>query len=106
MQGISVKGAAGVLGGVISSAVWTILAIFVHAVSILDPSKLATLQGASSLVVGAVMFYLVPETAVPPLVAVIPDVSTQPVDRLDVPAATPSVIAPPEAAPTPITPVA
>lgn len=61
MNGISTKGAAAVFGSAISTLVWTLLASFVHAVSSMDHSNLATVEGGTSIVLGGFLFYFVPE---------------------------------------------
>ncbi len=63
LSGISVKGTAGVLGGAVASLVWTLLAAFVPAVKDLEPSVITGLTGATALVVGTILFYVVPESA-------------------------------------------
>lgn len=67
MQGISIKGTAGVVGGVISSVLWSILSAFVHAVKVLPADQLTMVEGATALVVGVLLFYFVPESALPPI---------------------------------------
>lgn len=64
MQGISTKGTAATLGALISTVLWTILAAFNGSVKDLPTDQMAAVQGGTALVLGIILFYVIPESAV------------------------------------------
>ena len=62
---IDSKVSASAAGGAIATIVWTLLAVFVDKIGTLAPETLASLTGASAIVVGFVLGYFTPNAASP-----------------------------------------
>ena len=62
---IDSKVSASAAGGAIATIIWTLLAVFVDQIGTLAPETLASLTGASTILLGFVLGYLVPNAASP-----------------------------------------
>lgn len=62
---IDSKVSASAAGGAIATIVWTLLAVFVDQIGTLAPETLASLTGASTILLGFVLGYLTPNAASP-----------------------------------------
>lgn len=62
---IDSKVSASAVGGANATIIWTLLAAFVDKIGTLAPETLASLTGASAIVLAFVLGYLVPNAASP-----------------------------------------
>lgn len=62
---IDSKVSASAAGAAISTIVWTLMAAFVDQIGTLAPETLASLTGASAVVLGFILGYLIPNAASP-----------------------------------------